>query len=85
MFVVSTLLYYYDRIMGDIERKNWSIILQYSNPLRPNMRANRKINPILVTLVKEIGNSFSSKSIPKNLFNGGIEMINKELQKKELH
>jgi hypothetical protein len=49
------------------------------------MRANRKINPILVTLVKEIGNSFSSKSIPKKLFNGGIEMINKELQKKELH
>jgi hypothetical protein len=44
------------------------------------MTANRKINPILVTFIKEIGNSFSSKSIPKKLFNGAI----KNLQKEEL-
>ena len=42
------------------------------------MRANRKINPILVTLVKEIGNSFSSKNIPQKLFNGVIENLKKE-------
>ena len=42
------------------------------------MRANRKINPILVTLVKEIGNSFSSKNIPQKLFNGVIENLQKE-------
>jgi len=49
------------------------------------MTANRKINPFLVTFVKETGSSFSSKNMPQKLFNGAIEMINRKLQKEELH
>jgi len=40
----------------------------------------KKVNPIFITFLKEIGTSFSSRSFPRKLFNGKIE----ELQKKEL-
>ena len=43
-----------------------------------------RVNPSLITFLKEIGSSFSSRSIPQKLFNGEIEIIDRILQKEKL-
>ena len=43
-----------------------------------------RVNPSLITFLKEIGSSFSSRSIPQKLFNGEIEIIDRTLQKEKL-